>query len=77
LATRTYSTPAGWLDQSAAAKFLGVTVATIRRRSRPAPPRHGKAAGPTRVPIPFYRIGHRALYREHDLRAWLEAQRVN
>lgn len=59
---RKYSTPPGWLDQEGAAKFLGVTVATVRRWSR----REGLA---------FYRIGHRALYRETDLRAWLEARR--
>ncbi len=65
LPKRRYSTPAGWHDQAGAARFMGVTVATIRRWSR-------KQAGA----LPFYRIGHRALYREEDLRTWLEAHRV-
>ena len=65
LTTRKYSTPAGWLDQAGAARFMGCTVATIRRWSR-------KQAGA----LPFYRIGNRALYRETDLREWLEAHRV-
>ena len=59
---RHYSTPTGWQDQAGAAAFLGVTVATVRRWSR-------------RDGLPFYRIGHRALYREKDLTDWLEARR--
>ena len=60
---RRYSTPAGWYDQSGAAKHMGVTVATIRRRHKQG--------------LAHYRIGGRALYREADLTAWLEVRRVN
>ena len=65
MSKRNYSTPAGWLDQAGAANFMGVTVATVRRWSR-------KQKGG----LLYYRIGQRALYRETDMRAWIEAHRV-
>jgi excisionase family DNA binding protein len=62
MSKRTYSVPPGWHDQASAAVALGVTVATIRRRHKQG--------------LAFYRVGGRALYRDQDLDAWLEARRV-
>ena len=57
------------LDEKAAAKWLGVSVASLRRgRSE------GKTGGRTQMP-PFVRVGGRVYYRRIDLEAWVSSLR--
>lgn len=54
----------GRLNEREAAKFLGVSTATLRRH-------RWLKTGPS-----FIKLGSRVVYEEADLRAYLEAHRV-